>query len=62
MKVHGDGDVLQLSAADASNPDKAKEGVNYVSLILVYICPPVPASSPLPPSSTMTGPCDEGSA
>lgn len=51
-----------LTAADASNPDKAKESVNSVSSILVYICPPMPASSPFPPSPTMTGPCDEGTA
>lgn len=53
-----DGDLVELSAADASNPDKAKSA-NSVSLILVYICLPVPAAEPCPPT-TMTGPGDEG--
>lgn len=61
VKVHGDGDIMELSAADASNPDEAKVSVNSVSLILVYICPPVQAH-PSPPPPTMTRPCDEGSA
>lgn len=47
VKAQGDGDVVELSAADASNPDKAKSA-NSVSLILVYICLPVPAVQPCP--------------
>lgn len=43
-----DGDLVELSAANASNPDKAKSA-NSVSLILVYICLPVPAPPPLSP-------------
>lgn len=52
-----DGDLVELSAADASNPDKAKSA-NSVSLILVYMCLPVPGAQPCPP--TMTGPGDGG--
>lgn len=47
LKAQGDGDLLELSAADASNPDKAKSA-NSVSLILVYICLPVPVVQPYP--------------
>lgn len=47
VKAHRDGDLVELSAADASNPDKAKSA-NSVSLILVYICLPVPAAKPCP--------------
>lgn len=47
VKAQGDGDPLKLSAADASNPDKAKSA-NSVSLILVYICLPLPAVQPCP--------------
>lgn len=59
VKVCGDGDITELSAADASNPDEAKVSVNSASLILIYICPPVRAH-PYPP--IMTGPCDKGTA
>lgn len=47
VKAQRDEDLLELSAADASNPDKAKSA-NSVSLILVYICLPVPAVQPCP--------------
>lgn len=48
VKAQGVRDLVELSAADASNPDKAKSA-NSVSLILVYICLPVPAVQPCPP-------------
>ena len=51
---------MELSAADASNPDKAKSA-NSVSLILVYIRLPSASGAALPPT-TMTGPGDEGTA
>lgn len=47
VKAKGDGDLVELSAADASNRDKAKSA-NSTSLILVYICLPVPAVPPCP--------------
>lgn len=47
VKAQGDGGLVELSAADASNPDKAKSA-NSVSLILVYICLSVPAAQPCP--------------
>lgn len=47
VKAQGDGDPMELSAADVSNPDKAKSA-NSVSLILVYICLPVPVVKSCP--------------
>jgi len=47
VKAPGDGDVVKLSAADVRNLDEAKSA-NSVSLILFYMCLPVPVAQARP--------------